>query len=168
MSTFYLSCFLCIIGKHISIGCTHVYFCIFIILILFFSWNFFQHKTWRNWSEWAWPILGIRILLWKTEVAYQGKVWHQVSLTKSEIVVAMEPLLGFDQAVRNDNEGSHGYKLVPWLNWEEWNSVRQSLFSSSPDSVGFALGRVYSHFNCLLILFFLLRQWRKKHCRIWT
>uniref|UniRef100_F6GXJ8 Uncharacterized protein n=1 Tax=Vitis vinifera TaxID=29760 RepID=F6GXJ8_VITVI len=54
----------------------------------------------------------------------------------------MESLLGFEQASRHDNEGSHGQKLVPWLNWEEWNSVRQSLFSSSQDSVGFALGRV--------------------------
>ncbi|RVX07735.1 hypothetical protein CK203_022001 [Vitis vinifera] len=54
----------------------------------------------------------------------------------------MESLLGFEQASRHDNEGSHGQKLVPWLNWEEWNSVRQSLFSSSQDSVDFALGRV--------------------------
>ncbi|XP_034686664.1 uncharacterized protein LOC117915210 [Vitis riparia] len=54
----------------------------------------------------------------------------------------MESLLRFYQASRHDNEGSHGQKLVPWLNWEEWNSVRQSLFASSQDSVGFALGRV--------------------------
>uniref|UniRef100_A0A1J3DQM4 Ribosomal biogenesis protein LAS1L n=1 Tax=Noccaea caerulescens TaxID=107243 RepID=A0A1J3DQM4_NOCCA len=33
-------------------------------------------------------------------------------------------------------------KQVPWLSWEEWDSVRESLFSSSPDRVAFALERV--------------------------
>ncbi|XXG44942.1 hypothetical protein AAC387_Pa02g0163 [Persea americana] len=33
-------------------------------------------------------------------------------------------------------------KLVPWLTWEEWNFVRESLFSSSPDSVSVALRRI--------------------------
>lgn len=70
------------------------------------------------------------------------KVSFQSEFSESETVVGMESLLGFEQASRHDNEGSHGQKLVPWLNWEEWNSVRQSLFSSSQDSVDFALGRV--------------------------
>lgn len=82
----------------------------------------------------------------KLKFGYQFKVWFKVSFqsefSESETVVGMESLLGFDHASRHDNEGSHGQKLVPWLNWEEWNSVRQSLFSSSEDSVGFALGRV--------------------------
>ncbi|XP_058078404.1 uncharacterized protein LOC131226738 [Magnolia sinica] len=34
------------------------------------------------------------------------------------------------------------YKLVPWLNWDEWNYVRKSLFSPSPDSVAAALRRI--------------------------
>ncbi|KAF8118180.1 hypothetical protein N665_0006s0173 [Sinapis alba] len=37
---------------------------------------------------------------------------------------------------------SDGCKQVPWLNWEEWDSVRESLFSSSPDRFAFALQRV--------------------------
>ncbi|XP_030522188.1 uncharacterized protein LOC115735206 isoform X2 [Rhodamnia argentea] len=34
------------------------------------------------------------------------------------------------------------YKLVPWLSWDEWDSVRASLFSPSPDSVASALRRI--------------------------
>ncbi|KAI4386215.1 hypothetical protein MLD38_004166 [Melastoma candidum] len=34
------------------------------------------------------------------------------------------------------------YKLVPWLNWDEWDRVRVSLFSSSPESVACALDRI--------------------------
>lgn len=37
---------------------------------------------------------------------------------------------------------SCGYKLVPWLSWDEWNFVRESLFSSSPNSVASALRRI--------------------------
>ncbi|KAI6669625.1 hypothetical protein NL676_004510 [Syzygium grande] len=34
------------------------------------------------------------------------------------------------------------YKLVPWLSWDEWDSVRASLFSPAPDSVASALRRI--------------------------
>ncbi|KAI3414642.1 uncharacterized protein J3R85_016058 [Psidium guajava] len=34
------------------------------------------------------------------------------------------------------------YKLVPWLSWDEWDSVGASLFSPSPDSVASALRRI--------------------------
>lgn len=34
------------------------------------------------------------------------------------------------------------YKLVPWLSWDEWNFIRQSLFSSSPNSIAAALKRI--------------------------
>ncbi|KAL3718560.1 hypothetical protein ACJRO7_003654 [Eucalyptus globulus] len=37
---------------------------------------------------------------------------------------------------------SVAYKLVPWLSWDEWDSVRASLFSPSPDSVAAALRRI--------------------------
>ncbi|GAB2287090.1 hypothetical protein Dimus_021475 [Dionaea muscipula] len=53
----------------------------------------------------------------------------------------MDSLLGFGDAGTFDDQ-SHDYKLVPWLNWDEWDSVRVALFSSSPDSVAFALRRI--------------------------
>ncbi|ONK61497.1 uncharacterized protein A4U43_C08F30520 [Asparagus officinalis] len=34
------------------------------------------------------------------------------------------------------------YKLVPWSSWDQWHFVRESLFSSSPDSVAKALQRI--------------------------
>ncbi|KAF9598331.1 hypothetical protein IFM89_026859 [Coptis chinensis] len=34
------------------------------------------------------------------------------------------------------------YKLVPWISWEEWNFVRESLFSTCPDSISTALTRI--------------------------
>ncbi|KAK6251530.1 hypothetical protein QUC31_009163 [Theobroma cacao] len=61
----------------------------------------------------------------------------------------MEPLLGFEEetiAAYNEelssSSSSNGYKLVPWLNWTEWESVRKSLFSSSPAKISSALSRI--------------------------
>ncbi|KAK4369290.1 hypothetical protein RND71_013082 [Anisodus tanguticus] len=56
----------------------------------------------------------------------------------------MESLLGFIEPPANDTvEGnSLGLKLVPWISWDEWNSIRDSLFSSSPPSIAFALQRI--------------------------
>lgn len=62
----------------------------------------------------------------------------------------MESLLGFEDEVMNVGEdkgmssssSSNGYKLVPWLSWDEWDFVRESLFSSSSDKVASALRRI--------------------------
>ncbi|XP_055823518.1 uncharacterized protein LOC129892020 [Solanum dulcamara] len=56
----------------------------------------------------------------------------------------MESLLGFIEPSTDDTvEGnSLGLKLVPWISWDEWNSIRDSLFSSFPPSVAFALQRI--------------------------
>ncbi|KAG6391388.1 hypothetical protein SASPL_149142 [Salvia splendens] len=56
----------------------------------------------------------------------------------------MESVLGFQEQERNDvvDSKSHGFKLVPWMSWDEWKFVRGSLFSSSLDSVAFALRRI--------------------------
>ncbi|OMO93376.1 Las1-like protein [Corchorus olitorius] len=64
----------------------------------------------------------------------------------------MEPLLGFEEesiaaysqefSSSSTSQSSNDYKLVPWLNWAEWESVREALFSSSPDKISFALSRI--------------------------
>ncbi|GMI63881.1 hypothetical protein like AT5G12220 [Hibiscus trionum] len=61
----------------------------------------------------------------------------------------MEPLLGFEEETIeaynqefSSSTPSSDYKLVPWLNWAEWDSVRKSLFSSSPRKISFALSRI--------------------------
>ncbi|PQQ17505.1 uncharacterized protein Pyn_19203 [Prunus yedoensis var. nudiflora] len=63
----------------------------------------------------------------------------------------MEALLGFkeestdyDQLVisKPSSSASYSYKLVPWLSWDEWLFVDESLFSNSPDSVASALRRI--------------------------
>ncbi|GAB4855965.1 hypothetical protein Ancab_024604 [Ancistrocladus abbreviatus] len=54
----------------------------------------------------------------------------------------MESLLGFKETTSTLDEKSYGHKLVPWLNWDEWDSVRVSLFSSSADSIASALRRI--------------------------
>ncbi|XWS38797.1 hypothetical protein CRYUN_Cryun19dG0161000 [Craigia yunnanensis] len=64
----------------------------------------------------------------------------------------MEPLLVFGEdtiaaynqefSSSSSSTSSNGYKLVPWLNWAEWESVRKSLFSSSPTKVSSALARI--------------------------
>ncbi|KAG8495816.1 hypothetical protein CXB51_007716 [Gossypium anomalum] len=62
----------------------------------------------------------------------------------------MEPLLGFkEETVEAYNQDfssstipSNAYKLVPWLNWAEWDSVRKSLFSSSSRKISSALSRI--------------------------
>ncbi|PRQ20040.1 hypothetical protein RchiOBHm_Chr7g0223811 [Rosa chinensis] len=60
----------------------------------------------------------------------------------------MEALLGFmeepgdyDQ-VETTSSSSYSHKLVPWLSWDEWLFVSESLFSNSPDSVASALRRI--------------------------
>ncbi|KAL0393800.1 UNVERIFIED_CONTAM: hypothetical protein Slati_4346200 [Sesamum latifolium] len=52
--------------------------------------------------------------------------------------------LGFMGPVPDDvvEDKSHSFKLVPWMSWDEWKFVRESLFSSSPDSVASALQRI--------------------------
>ncbi|KAH7672040.1 Las1 protein [Dioscorea alata] len=40
------------------------------------------------------------------------------------------------------NEFMAGYKLVPWSTWGQWNFVRESIFSSNPESVAAALRKV--------------------------
>ncbi|XP_011082168.1 uncharacterized protein LOC105164994 [Sesamum indicum] len=52
--------------------------------------------------------------------------------------------LGFMEPVPDDvvEDKSHSFKLVPWMSWDEWKFVRESLFSSSPDSVASALQRI--------------------------
>ncbi|KNA25104.1 hypothetical protein SOVF_009130 [Spinacia oleracea] len=51
----------------------------------------------------------------------------------------MESLLELQETNSNLAENQ---KLVPWLNWEEWDFVRLSLFSSSPQSIAKALRRI--------------------------
>ncbi|CAN0927155.1 Ribosomal biogenesis protein LAS1L [Linum grandiflorum] len=47
-----------------------------------------------------------------------------------------------DQGITTSSSSPSGYRLVPWLNWEEWECVRDSLFSDSPHRVSFALHRI--------------------------
>ncbi|VFQ81255.1 unnamed protein product [Cuscuta campestris] len=56
----------------------------------------------------------------------------------------MESLLGFKESNSNgaDEQKPQELKLVPWLSWEEWSSVGDSLFSSSPLLVDSALQRI--------------------------
>ncbi|XP_048437640.1 uncharacterized protein LOC103946347 isoform X2 [Pyrus x bretschneideri] len=62
----------------------------------------------------------------------------------------MEELLGFTEESRDNEElgisslssSSYSYKLVPWLSWDEWLFVEESLFSNSPDIVASALRRI--------------------------
>lgn len=78
----------------------------------------------------------------------------------------MESLLGFEDEMMNVGEdkgmssssSSNGYKLVPWLSWDEWDFVRESLFSSSSDKVASALRRVSFTLTLFLFLFFLINK----------
>jgi ribosomal biogenesis protein LAS1 len=52
--------------------------------------------------------------------------------------VLEEEMMADDEILSSSND----YKLVPWLSWEEWDSVREGLFSSSTNMVVCALNRV--------------------------
>ncbi|KAI3468498.1 hypothetical protein Pfo_025161 [Paulownia fortunei] len=56
----------------------------------------------------------------------------------------MESMLGFNEHLPDDvvEDKSLSFKLVPWISWDEWRFVRESLFSSSPNSVASALQRI--------------------------
>jgi len=67
----------------------------------------------------------------------------------------MEALAGIEADIESyfgeqDQQKSSpdGCKQVPWLSWEEWDSVRESLFSSSPDRIASTLERVMLFFTC--------------------
>ncbi|KAG8375243.1 hypothetical protein BUALT_Bualt10G0080000 [Buddleja alternifolia] len=50
----------------------------------------------------------------------------------------MESMLGFKDPLVDDvveEEKSHSLKVVPWISWDEWKFVKDSLFCSSPHSV---------------------------------
>lgn len=75
----------------------------------------------------------------------------------------MDALLGFeeqtlvvdaDDQVKSSSSSSRSYKLVPWLNWDEWEWVRDSLFSDSPENIASAIKRVRSNFLSLFGRFF--------------
>lgn len=53
----------------------------------------------------------------------------------------MESLLGFSEH-EADSGQLHRFKLVPWISWDDWDYVKNSLFSSSPHSIGSAIGRI--------------------------
>ncbi|OAY74823.1 Ribosomal biogenesis protein LAS1L [Ananas comosus] len=46
------------------------------------------------------------------------------------------------EVMGSEGELSSGYKLVPWSSWDQWDFVREHLFSPSPDSVAAALRRI--------------------------
>ncbi|CAH9111596.1 unnamed protein product [Cuscuta europaea] len=56
----------------------------------------------------------------------------------------MESLPGIKESNFNEvgEQTLHDLKLVPWLNWEEWSIIADSLFSSTPLSVYSALLRI--------------------------
>ncbi|ONI16972.1 hypothetical protein PRUPE_3G132200 [Prunus persica] len=62
----------------------------------------------------------------------------------------MAALLGFVEestdyvqlGISTSSSSSYSYKLVPWLSWDEWLFVDESLFSNSPNSVASALRRI--------------------------
>ncbi|XP_024992844.1 uncharacterized protein LOC112526677 isoform X2 [Cynara cardunculus var. scolymus] len=51
-------------------------------------------------------------------------------------------VLGVNEITSNEAFGEGNYKLVPWISWDDWSSVRESLFSSSPGSIDLALRRI--------------------------
>ncbi|CAJ2634291.1 unnamed protein product [Trifolium pratense] len=51
-------------------------------------------------------------------------------------------LLGFEEVPALEDDEQR--KLVPWLDWNEWLSVRDALFSHSSQSLSFALKRISS------------------------
>ncbi|KAJ4819926.1 hypothetical protein LUZ62_032492 [Rhynchospora pubera] len=47
-----------------------------------------------------------------------------------------------EEVVGAERELLAGYKLVPWSSWDQWNFVRENIFSSSAESISAALGRI--------------------------
>ncbi|WOG82969.1 hypothetical protein DCAR_0102142 [Daucus carota subsp. sativus] len=62
--------------------------------------------------------------------------------------MSMESFLGFAVPISDDavpfpsDDSFSGYKLVPWISWDDWRFVKDGLFSSSPHSIASSLRRV--------------------------
>ncbi|CAI9263916.1 unnamed protein product [Lactuca saligna] len=65
---------------------------------------------------------------------------HDIS--KFSIFMDSQLELGFKEATSSEIFGEGNYKLVPWISWDDWSFVRESLFSSSPASIDLALRRI--------------------------
>ncbi|KAF7822193.1 pre-rRNA-processing protein las1 isoform X2 [Senna tora] len=68
----------------------------------------------------------------------------------------MESFLGFKEAPSElvEQKSSYARRLVPWLNWDEWIFVKDSIFSNSPDSIASAHERIlaWRSRGCLPVL----------------
>lgn len=54
---------------------------------------------------------------------------------------AMESFLGFKEPLPDDKSLT-SLKRVPWISWDEWKFVKDSIFSSQPHCIASALRRV--------------------------
>ncbi|KAI3746483.1 hypothetical protein L6452_08917 [Arctium lappa] len=62
--------------------------------------------------------------------------------TQSAITMESQLVLGVNEVTSSEAFGEGNYKLVPWISWDDWSFVRESLFSSSPGSINLALRRI--------------------------
>ncbi|KAF3505475.1 hypothetical protein F2Q69_00000499 [Brassica cretica] len=97
----------------------------------------------------GWKASKLRLKSWVDLQRFCCSVFLSAKFVIEPSPSSMESLQGieadFESYLNNEHDqqrpSSDGCKQVPWLNWEEWDSVRESLFSSSPDRFAFALQR---------------------------
>ncbi|CAN1250130.1 Ribosomal biogenesis protein LAS1L [Linum perenne] len=77
---------------------------------------------------------GLVVVVQKKKLSFAS-----VNLAMEHINIPVDCVV--DQVTTTSSSPS-GYRLVPWLNWEEWECIRDSLFSDSPHKVSFALRRI--------------------------
>ncbi|CAN1250125.1 Protein LAS1 [Linum perenne] len=80
---------------------------------------------------------GLVVVVQKKKLSFAS-----VNLAMEHINIPVDCVV--DQVTTTSSSPS-GYRLVPWLNWEEWECIRDSLFSDSPHKVSFALRRDLPH-----------------------
>ncbi|KAK9094865.1 hypothetical protein Scep_026334 [Stephania cephalantha] len=87
------------------------------------------------------------------QVAIETGVFSDVL---KNLVLKLSHLLHMEQALGLEEGKLHFsyYQLVPWISWDEWNFVRESLFSSSQSSIATALRRIlaWKSRGCLPVL----------------
>lgn len=81
-------------------------------------------------------------------------LFRNLSTYRMENKPPMESFFGFKEVSCDleEQNSSYSLRLVPWLNWDEWVFVRDSLFSNSPDSIASAQKRVRKIIKTFLCL----------------
>lgn len=87
-----------------------------------------------------------------------------------EVRMESQVIKGFNEPTSSEVLGEgNNFKLVPWISWDDWTFVAESLFSSSFQSIDSALRRVtilfiYIYYSISQVGVYVYKRWFCARC----